>query len=76
MTQIQRPERRCTNCGKSVDELPYKFWLFHICRSCSYEADVKVRWNYTERRRKLRYLPKWHWAKRRDLEQMMGGSDA
>ena len=31
-------ERRCTECGTSVEDEPYGLWLFHTCRSCAEAA--------------------------------------
>jgi hypothetical protein len=28
-------ERRCTECGASVDDECYELWLFSICRDCN-----------------------------------------
>lgn len=51
--------RRCTNCGKSVEDHPYEYWLFHTCRSCAAERAPK-RWSDIGTARKFRYFPRWH----------------
>lgn len=28
-------ERRCTECGTSVEDEPYELWLFSTCRDCA-----------------------------------------
>lgn len=53
-------DRRCTTCGKSVEDLPYEYWLFHTCRPCAAEMHTR-RWGDgygTER--KWCYSPRWH----------------
>ena len=32
-------ERRCTECGTSVEDEPYELWLFSTCRDCA-EAEA------------------------------------
>lgn len=58
-------ERCCTNCGKSVEDLSYEFWLFHTCRSCALDASPD-RWGDGKTGsgtyRKWRYFPRWHMA--------------
>ena len=55
-------DRRCTTCGKSVDDAPYGRWLFGTCSSCAAEPapsrwsagmapGTAVKWAYT---------PRWH----------------
>ena len=65
--------RHCTNCGKSVDDLPYEFWLFHTCRSCSADARGPSRWNDggigPGTYRKWRYFPRWHMTTHPDLPE-------
>lgn len=62
-------DRRCTNCGKSVEDLPYEFWLFSTCRSCASEPAPK-RWGtskpYVGTGRKWLYWPRWHYVEARD----------
>lgn len=55
--------RRCTNCGKSVEDHPYGFWLFHTCSSCAWDASpARFRDGSigTGTYRKWRYFPRWH----------------
>ena len=52
-------DRSCTNCGKSIEDQPYRFWLFHTCQSCAAERAPK-RWGDTGTCRKWRYYPRWH----------------
>lgn len=52
--------RTCSRCGKSVEDLPYEFWMFHTCRHCAIDADGRFRDAGTFR--KWRYWPKWHWS--------------
>lgn len=59
-------ERRCSNCGKSVDDLPYEFWLFSACSSCVAEQTPR-RWGDTGTHRKWRYFPRWHMTRHPDL---------
>jgi len=28
-------ERACTECGTSVEDEPYEYWLFHTCQNCA-----------------------------------------
>ncbi|SNZ18297.1 hypothetical protein SAMN06269185_3324 [Natronoarchaeum philippinense] len=50
--------RRCTRCGKPVEDEPYLNWVLHSCRHCCYEADGRFRDGGTYR--KWRYFPRWH----------------
>lgn len=56
-------ERRCTACGKPVDDLPYGYWLFHTCLSCAVEPAPKrfgTSHPYIGTGRKWLYYPHWH----------------
>jgi hypothetical protein len=61
-------ERCCTNCGKSVEDLPAEFWMFSTCRSCAAEA-TPVRWSDTGTYRKWRYFPRWHLTRHPELPE-------
>lgn len=61
-------DRECTNCGKSVEDLPYELWLFHTCRTCALEAAPK-RWGDTGTARKWRYFPRWHLTRHPELPE-------
>lgn len=67
MTSEQLIDRRCTNCGKSVDDLPYEFWLLHTCRSCA--AEPTHRYEYSGTERKWRYFPRWHMTRHPNLPE-------
>jgi len=63
-------DRRCTNCGKSVEDEAYEFWLFSTCRSCAAEP-APDRWGDGRiapgTYRKWRYFPRWHIAQSSNL---------
>lgn len=57
-----RRERCCTNCGKSIQDLPYELWLLSTCRSCQAEP-APARWNAgmaPGTSIKWSYTPRWH----------------
>lgn len=58
-------ERNCTRCGKSVDDLPYEYWLFSTCKHCSKDADG--RYKDTGSSRKWQYFPRWHLTQHPEL---------
>jgi len=57
--------RRCTNCGKSVEDEAYQYWVFMTCRHCALDADGRFRDCGTYR--KWRYFPRWHMTRHPDL---------
>jgi len=61
-------DRRCTNCGKPVDEEVYELWMFSTCRSCFAEPAPR-RWSDLGTYRKWRYFPRWHMTKHPELPE-------
>lgn len=60
------PLRRCSTCGKDIDDYPYELWLFHTCRACAAETRTRE-WRqdfYGGSQRKWCYEPRWHLANR------------
>lgn len=58
-------DRRCTNCGRSVEDACYERWLFRTCRACALERAPR-RWGDTGTARKWRYFPRWHMTRHRE----------
>jgi hypothetical protein len=57
---VQDDKRRCSNCGKVLEDVPHLLWLFHTCRSCNAEP-TPARWAMSRpTRKKWRYEPEWH----------------
>lgn len=63
MSENTQEDRTCSRCGKSVEDLPYEFWLFHACRSCVAEP-APQRWgDVGTAARKWVYFPRWHFLR-------------